>query len=129
MHPCVRYFIKRRTTRLHTHIYIYVYKIKCLRSIHCIIDKIAMLKCHMDKNPKAQNGLVAQGIMKYHEVLHSKESYCSSYIAKAACSAQAPHPRLLHLRHLYLHTGHATFQSHKFTTTLALLLANTRRTS
>ena len=43
-----------------------------------------MLKCHMDKNQKAQNGLVrlvAQGIMKYHEVLHSKESYCSSYIA------------------------------------------------
>ena len=24
MHPCVRYFIKRRTTRLHTHIYIYI---------------------------------------------------------------------------------------------------------
>ena len=23
----------------------------------------------MDKNPKAQNGLVAQGIMKYHEVM------------------------------------------------------------
>ena len=53
---------------------------KCLRSIHYIIHKIAMLKRQVDKNPKVQNGQVTQGIMKYHDMLH-KESYCSSYIA------------------------------------------------